>query len=130
MSNVALSFSPAPENVRTARLVAVAVGRRAGLDEDRLDDLRLSVGEACARAVRRCRETATAGVVLVEIDDRGPSVIVTVTGHADAGEADDESVALAVIRELSDDMAILDGPGGHGGVLRVSWKRSDFSHLG
>ena len=40
-----------PRHVRTARLVAVAVARRAGVDEALLDEIRLAVGEACARAV-------------------------------------------------------------------------------
>lgn len=42
-----------PEQVRTARLVVVAAARRLGLDESCLDAIRLSVGEACGRAVRR-----------------------------------------------------------------------------
>ena len=42
---------PCPAHVRTARLVAVAVARRAGVDEDVLDEVRLAVGEACSRAV-------------------------------------------------------------------------------
>lgn len=48
---VRLGFSPAPVHVRTARLVAVAVARRAGVSEDVLDEVRLAVGEACSRAV-------------------------------------------------------------------------------
>jgi anti-sigma regulatory factor (Ser/Thr protein kinase) len=121
MSTVALRFQPAAENVRTARLVAVAVARRAGLDENRLDEVRLAVGEVCARAVRRSLETSSGGGVLVEIDDRGPRFEVTVTDHADAGEGDDEYISLALVRGLSDDMAVLDGPGGQGGVIRISW---------
>ena len=55
---VALRFHAAPEHVRTARLVAVAVARRAGMDEARLDEIRLAVGEVCARAVRRSSSPA------------------------------------------------------------------------
>ena len=50
---VALRFQAAPEHVRTARLVAVTVARRAGIDEVRVEEVRLAVGEMCARAVRR-----------------------------------------------------------------------------
>ncbi|MFJ6883988.1 ATP-binding protein [Streptomyces californicus] len=51
MATVELRFSAQPEHVRTARLVAAAVARRAGVDEAVLDEVRLAVGEACSRAV-------------------------------------------------------------------------------
>jgi anti-sigma regulatory factor (Ser/Thr protein kinase) len=51
MSTVRLAFSPAPVHVRTARLVGVAVARRAGVAEELLDEVRLAIGEACTRAV-------------------------------------------------------------------------------
>ncbi|MGH3309906.1 MAG: ATP-binding protein [Streptomyces sp.] len=51
MAIVELRFSALPEHVRTARLVAAAVARRAGVDEAVLDEVRLAVGEACSRAV-------------------------------------------------------------------------------
>ncbi|MBO8196385.1 ATP-binding protein [Streptomyces oryzae] len=51
MATVELLFSALPEHVRTARLVAAAVARRAGVDEAVLDEVRLAVGEACTRAV-------------------------------------------------------------------------------
>ena len=47
MATVRLSFSPAPVHVRTARLVGVAVARRAGVAEELLDEVRLAIGEAC-----------------------------------------------------------------------------------
>jgi anti-sigma regulatory factor (Ser/Thr protein kinase) len=37
-----------PALVRTVRLVAAAVTRRAGQDEDLVEEVRLAVGEACA----------------------------------------------------------------------------------
>jgi len=51
MATVRLSFSPAPVHVRTARLVGVAVARRAGVAEELLDEVRLAIGEARTRAV-------------------------------------------------------------------------------
>jgi anti-sigma regulatory factor (Ser/Thr protein kinase) len=124
MSTVALRFSPAAEHVRTARLVAVAVARRAGLGEDQLDAIRLSVGEMCARAVRRCGDTGVTAPMLVEVDDAGPRLEIVVTDSADAPEGDDEYVALALVRGLSDDMDLGDGPGGQGGRVWLSWDRS------
>ncbi|MFF5422270.1 ATP-binding protein, partial [Streptomyces misionensis] len=69
MATVELRFSAQPEHVRTARLVAAAVARRAGIDEAVLDEVRLAVGEACSRAVRLHRShgiTAPVTVALIE----------------------------------------------------------------
>jgi Histidine kinase-like ATPase domain len=84
MSTVELRFSALPSHVRTARLVAAAVARRAGVDESVLDEVRLAVGEACSRAVglhRRIRpdEPVTVTLVLqagrfsIEVADRVPA---------------------------------------------------------
>lgn len=51
MSTIEVRFAPLTAHVRTARLVALAVARRARLDEDLLDEVRLAVSETCARAV-------------------------------------------------------------------------------
>ncbi|SCG40695.1 Anti-sigma regulatory factor (Ser/Thr protein kinase) [Micromonospora siamensis] len=71
MATVRLSFSPAPVHVRTARLVGVAVARRAGVREDLLDEVRLAIGEACTRAVALHRQYDVPDPVLVEMDDAG-----------------------------------------------------------
>ncbi|SCL24636.1 Anti-sigma regulatory factor (Ser/Thr protein kinase) [Micromonospora nigra] len=71
MATVRLSFSPAPVHVRTARLVGVAVARRAGVREDLLDEVRLAIGEACTRAVALHRQYGLTEPVLVEMSDSG-----------------------------------------------------------
>ena len=71
MPTVRLSFSPAPEHVRTARLVAVAVARRAGVAEELLEEIRLAIGEACSRAVALHRTQGLADLVDVAMDDEG-----------------------------------------------------------
>lgn len=120
---VALSFRPAAEHVRTARLVAVAVARRAGLDEARLDEVRLAVGEMCARAVRRSADCGVTEIVCVEIDDVGPVLGITVTDHADVADGDDEAIALALVRGLADTLRVENGPGGDGGSVHLGWRR-------
>ncbi len=120
---VALRFQAAPEHVRTARLVAVAVARRAGMDEVRLDEIRLAVGEVCARAVRRSLRSSKPGDVVVELEDQGPTLDVVVTDGADLDESDEESVSLPLVRGLADSVDVEDGPGGLGGIVRMSWVR-------
>jgi anti-sigma regulatory factor (Ser/Thr protein kinase) len=121
MGTVALRFQPSAEHVRTARLVAVAVARRAGMDEARLDEIRLAVGEVCARAVRRCDAAGIRSRIVVEMHDGGPRLEVVVTDRADSQGGDEEPVALALVRGLADDVRVDDGPGGPRGKLSLSW---------
>lgn len=51
MASVEVGFTALPAHVRTARLIALAVARRAGVPEELLDEIKLAVGEACSRAV-------------------------------------------------------------------------------
>jgi anti-sigma regulatory factor (Ser/Thr protein kinase) len=51
MATVEVTFTAVPAHVRTARLVALAVARRAGVSDELIDEVRLAVGEACSRAV-------------------------------------------------------------------------------
>ncbi|MHA6762165.1 ATP-binding protein [Streptacidiphilus sp. PAMC 29251] len=131
MATVELRFSALPEHVRTARLVAAAVARRAGVDESVLDEVRLAVGEACSRAVslhRRSGIDDAVRVTLVEQEKRffievgdgvgGPEM----NGHTAEGEGDDAAEAamgLAVISGLVDDLDI--SSDADGGVVRMSW---------
>ena len=68
-AQVVLRFAPLPEHVRTARLVAVAMARRSGVEEGLLDEVRLAVGEACSRAVGLHRGVAPRAPVEVRLID-------------------------------------------------------------
>jgi anti-sigma regulatory factor (Ser/Thr protein kinase) len=134
MATVELRFSALPEHVRTARLVAAAVARRAGVDEAVLDEVRLAVGEACTRAVGLHQSggiTAPVKVLLIEEEkqfsievgdeaphsapgDRAPGS----GGDADA-EAEEDEMGLAVISGLVDDVEVTAGE--HGGLIRMTW---------
>ncbi|MFJ6012562.1 ATP-binding protein [Streptomyces sp. NPDC092952] len=151
MATVELRFSAQPEHVRTARLVAAAVARRAGVDEAVLDEVRLAVGEACSRAVGLHRThgiTTPVSVALiegeksfsVEVGDEVPGPGAdsagseggargAADGPAGLDEPDRESGAdgedemgLAVISGLVDDMEVLSGA--NGGVIRMSWPKA------
>jgi hypothetical protein len=122
MGVVALRLPPSASHVRTARLVAVAVARRLGMDEVRLDEVRLAVGEVCARAVRRCLGSSVSLPVSVVMDDGHGLLTITVTDHATwAGGGPDEAVALALVRGLADEVEVEDGPSGPAGVVRMTW---------
>ena len=85
MPTVTLTFSALPAHVRTARLVASAVARRAGVEPALLDEVRLAVGEACSRAVGLHAEHDPASPVEVLLTD-GDRFTVAVTDRGPVGE--------------------------------------------
>ncbi|MER7762597.1 ATP-binding protein [Streptomyces sp. NPDC097619] len=140
MATVELRFSAQPEHVRTARLVAAAVARRAGVEEALLDEVRLAVGEACSRAVGlHLAHGVTAPVRVALTEDEklfsievGDEVLVvppaSPAGSAAEVEAEGEDeMGLAVIRGLVDDVEV--GSDASGGVIRMSWPTYAVSDL-
>ena len=137
MATVELRFTALPEHVRTARLVAAAVARRAGVDEAVLDEVRLAVGEACSRAVglhQGADLSSPVRVALVEDEKKfsievGDAAAVAHTKaepDGDRNEADSNGsveaegdMGLAVIRGLVDDVEVLSDD--QGGLIRMSW---------
>ncbi|RJL20400.1 ATP-binding protein [Bailinhaonella thermotolerans] len=87
MATVELTFSALPAHVRTARLIATAVARRTGVDEQLLDEVRLAVGEACSRAVEAHRRHCPGLPVRIELRDDSGRFEVTVTDAASAEDA-------------------------------------------
>ena len=129
MSTVRLAFSSVPRYVRTARLVAVAVARRAGVSEDMLDEVRLATGEACGRAVERHRRHGVAELVRVEMSDDGPYVVRVIdacgAGHAtlpaghDEEAEDADRMHEALLAALVKDLEVRKGPDGT--EVRMVW---------
>jgi hypothetical protein len=109
MPTVKLSFTPAPAHVRTARLVGVAVARRAGVAAELFDEIRLAIGEACSRAVALHRDHAIPDLIEVALaDDDRFTVLVTDRAPIEAALGQ----ALADPAELADDTVALLEPGG------------------
>lgn len=149
MPTVRLGFSPAPAHVRTARLVAVAVARRAGVAEEVLDEVRLAVGEACSRAVALHQMHDVPDLVDVEMTDgqrftvrvldrapaeakldeeRLPDPVDLVTHGEEPGLASpltEQSVAvgmgLALLTGLVDDLQVGPRDDGSGTAVSMSW---------
>lgn len=140
MSTVRLCFSPAPVHVRTARLVGVAVARRAGVAEELLDEVRLAIGEACARAVALHRQYSLSEPVLVEMSDDDPyTVRVIDRAPIEAGlglaalppdelanesltdEALTVGVGFALLAGFVDDLQVRPVDEGIGTQVRMAW---------
>ncbi|MEV6954990.1 ATP-binding protein [Streptomyces sp. NPDC051183] len=145
MATVELRFSAQPEHVRTARLVAAAVARRAGVEEAVLDEVRLAVGEACSRAVGLHRSnglTAPVRVVLteeekvfsIEVGDEVPGppggpadAVAGIDAVLDPDIEGEDEMGLAVISGLVDDVEVTSGEAG--GTIRMSWPVAGVSEL-
>jgi anti-sigma regulatory factor (Ser/Thr protein kinase) len=148
MPTVRLSFSPAPAHVRTARLVAVAVARRAGVADELLEEIRLAIGEACSRAVALHRSQGTDSLIDMAMDNgdrftvrvidrasEGPAAaaatdpaafLVAAPSTAEVPEAlAEEAVAarmgLALLAGLVDDLEVRMVSDGLGTAVSMSW---------
>ena len=138
MALVELLLTPLPAHVRTARLVGVAAARRAGLDDEHVDELRLALGEACSRAVGLHARHAPDEPVKITISDDPGGLVLTVTdlgpaagpapedlaeGLLDDGDDDDElvdpDVALGVLAGLVDGVEIT--PSSAGTTVTMRW---------
>ncbi|MEJ8649625.1 ATP-binding protein [Streptomyces sp. MS1.AVA.3] len=138
MATVELRFSALPEHVRTARLVAAAVARRAGVDEAVLDEVRLAVGEACSRAVglHESHDIEEPVRVLLIEDEKKFSIEVgdgvsgdsgtagargtdEAEGAAESDAEGEDEMGLAVISGLVDDVEVTAGK--DGGLIRMTW---------
>ncbi|MEU6481188.1 ATP-binding protein [Streptomyces sp. NPDC047017] len=133
MATVELRFSALPEHVRTARLVAAAVARRAGVDEAVLDEVRLAVGEACSRAVGLHQSSNIAAPVTVMLIEEEKEFSIEVgdearhashhagdaPGAAEEAEAELDEMGLAVISGLVDDVKVTAGE--DGGLIKMTW---------
>ena len=141
MAVVELLLPAEPAHVRTARLVVVMAARRAGLADALLDELRLAVGEACARAVglhtkhgldERVQVAVTDDItgLTVSVTDRGPAAGPAVDdvagglldddapGAGAGGEAVDPDVALALLTGLVDEVEVTAHEAGTTVVMR------------
>ena len=145
MPAVEIRFTAVPAHVRTARLIAAAVARRAGIENGLLDEIRLAVGEACSRAVGIHQRIAAGSPVTLTISEETDELVVSVADegadpvaapedalsadpfdvlHAAVGTDGEETLpdafGLSVIAGLADDVDVLRAPGGT--VVRMRWK--------
>ena len=128
MGTVRLSFTPAPAHVRTARLVGVAVARRAGVADTIIDEVRLAIGEACSRAVALHRRHGLADLVEVELTTDA-QFTVRVTDRAPAAEAIIGPALDDTDPDHTDPFGLLQDPGleGRGGGVMVTVSDEDVA---
>ena len=88
---VVITLPPQPRFIRVARLVAAGLANELGFGVDRLDDVRLAVGEACALAVQVGAHDVTLSYVL---EGGGLSVTIDAELGSTGDQLDVEYVSL------------------------------------
>ena len=127
---VSLTITRDPSLVRTVRLVAASIARRAGLDASEVEEVRLAVGETCAVMVGAAPEDDSVAhasehqvTVTLRVEGglhaeiRGPSV-----SPADDTPSELADLALdpwALVRGLREDVDVVEN--GDGTVVRLAW---------
>lgn len=106
---VILRLSGSPENVRTARLVAVATARRTGMPEACIDEVRLCVGEAVTWAVQRST-SATIELVIDSGEGAAFRAVVRWLPPVPASPPSDttDNLSLALLEGLADSVHVDD----------------------
>jgi serine/threonine-protein kinase RsbW len=117
--DLVLEIAPEPEHVRTARLFAAAAARHFNIDEEKVDDLKVAISEACTNSFRahHAAHVSDPVVVVASPSDGGVRFSVIDAGKGfepDAGSSDLEktppgglfegSLGLTLIRTLFPDV--------------------------
>lgn len=112
MDAIRLSFPPRSEYVAVVRLAIAALAREAGLDEERVEDLKIAVSEACANAVLGAQAGGAHDFVTLEWAQQD-GVLALEIGHGGdpsppgQGDAADRlEFSMALLHTLVDDCRI------------------------
>lgn len=127
---VSLSITCDPSLVRTVRLVAASLARRAGLDASEVEEVRLAVGESCAVMVGSPHDedpvsSASGDQVTVTLRvDGGLRAEISGPSVSPAADTPDELADLALdpwalVRGLREDVDVVDDGGST--VVRLGW---------
>lgn len=113
---VRLEIPPQSAYVAIARLAITSLGRAAGLDEERLDDLKIAISESCANAVLCVQESGVEAPIGISFTARSHALEVvvshagTIVGDVDAADADSQGfstqrvMSMALLRSLVDEL--------------------------
>jgi anti-sigma regulatory factor (Ser/Thr protein kinase) len=124
-ATIRLAFPPEPRLLGTVRLVVGIVARKAGMDDEAIEDLKVAVSEACAVAVGDLNRAGRPDLVEldlveapdrlgIEVRDRAPAASRQPLASGADGEIDldDRQLGLALVGALMDDLRIAALEGG------------------
>ncbi len=122
-AGISVSITRDPALVRTVRLIAAAVARRTGQDEEFVEEIRLAVGEACALMLADDHPDAQDPVTVTMT--LGERLTVDVTSQSAVSVSDEPHSDIdgvepwALLRGLIEDFTVT--PQGSGTRLSMSW---------
>jgi anti-sigma regulatory factor (Ser/Thr protein kinase) len=113
-STVHLAVPPEARLLGTIRLIVGIVARKAGIDEEGIEDLKIAVSETCAVAMADLERAGVASPIEldliedgkrfgVEVCDRAPAEVRSTDGF-DIEDLDDRQFGLALVGALVDDL--------------------------
>lgn len=131
---VRLEIPPQSAYVAIARLAITSLGRAAGLDEEKLDDLKIAISESCANAVLCVQESGVEAPIGISFTARSQALEVVVSHSGtildvDAADADSQGfstqrvMSMALLRSLVDELDLSPREGG-GMQARLLLRRS------
>lgn len=106
MATVELQIPALSAYVGIVRLALSSLARTAGLDEERVDDLKIAVSEACANAVLACERAGGGGPIAVTWDQNDGRLVIEIGGPGEGLDprsvdlSDTQSVRFAMSAEL------------------------------
>jgi anti-sigma regulatory factor (Ser/Thr protein kinase) len=121
-ATVRLAFPPEPRLLGTVRLVVGIVARKAGVDDEGVEDLKVAVSETCAVAADDLGRAGLDAMIELDLIEAGDRFGVEVRDRAptdglasapgDDPEVDDRQFGLALVGALVDDLRTADLEGG------------------
>lgn len=108
-AGITIAIARDPSLVRTVRLVAAAVARRASSSEDLVEEVRLAVGEACAVMVSGLAGAADGeDKIRLQLDIADRLHVSLVCAGDGAPSYDGATIdPWALLRGLTDDLAVM-----------------------
>ena len=121
---VRLEIPPQSAYVAIARLAITSLGRAAGLDEEKLDDLKIAISESCANAVLSVQEGGVESPIEISFT-AGTQALEVLVGHSGGAVHDEHASAedshgfstqrvmsMALLRSLVDELDLSARPDG------------------
>ena len=118
MSPVEMSIPAGTAYVAIIRLAVASLARTAGFDEERVDDIRIAVSEACTNAVLAHEEAGTQEPIEIAWSESADRVVVQVrdrvgtAGSDGANPLDSQGfssrmvMSVALLQEMADELEI------------------------
>ncbi len=129
MAAIEIQIPPRPEYVGVVRLALASLARTSGIHEERVDDLKIAISEACTRAVVAHADSGAGAPIDVTWTADAGGVVVEVAGLPAPPAEDPNAVdthgfdtrltmSEALLKSLVDSYDIDAGPSG--AVVRLS----------